>query len=99
MTMVSRPSYSLVSFRDPSIREQDAYQDKDPSPPRVVAYAAHMANAPSKDTTESASQGSAAEEQRNAVLSLLSLVPHTQVVNYTWEQARFCHTEAVMVSS
>ena len=79
----------MVKVLDPIFTNQN----EDPSPASVVSNAAHMTDTPGQDTTESAGQRSATEEQRDPVLSLLTLVPHTQIIHNTREQTTFCDTK------
>lgn len=57
-----------------------------------------MRNTPSKDTTEGAGKGRAAEEERDTILAFIALVPHREVVDDAGEQARFRDTQAMLVS-
>jgi hypothetical protein len=53
-----------------------------------------MSNSPCQDTSKSTCQRRATEEQRDAILPLISLVPHGKVVYNAWKQARLCHSKA-----
>ena len=70
------------------------YDDENPPPSSVVAYSAHVADSPCKDSTKSSSKRCAAEEERDAILAFIALVPVAQVEHHTWEQPRLCDTES-----
>lgn len=48
---------------------------------------------PSEDSTKSTSQRSSTEEQRNAIVLLIPLIPHGQIKHYTGEQSTLGDTQ------
>lgn len=75
ITIVRRPSCNTVSQTIPS-NTTLTYQNEYPSPTRISTNVPHVRNTPSKNATKSSGQGSTAEEERNAVLAFIALVPH-----------------------
>lgn len=55
-----------------------------------------MRDTPCEDTAKRARQGSAAEEERNAILALSPLIPHTQVKYDTGKKSTLCHTKTIL---
>jgi hypothetical protein len=62
----------------------------------VTTNVSHVRNPIGKDTTESSSKRGAAKEKTYAVLSLISLIPHTQVVDNARKQTGFSDTQAIL---
>jgi hypothetical protein len=55
---------------------------------------AHVSNSPCQYTAKRSCQTCAAEEEGDAVLALVSLIPHAQVINNAREKPRLCYTKA-----
>lgn len=68
------------------------YQDEDP-PPAIIPNNSHVPNSVREEATESARQGRAREEERDAVLSLAPLVPHGEVVYHAGKESTLGDTE------
>lgn len=72
---------------------QGAFEDEDPAPTEVTAHAAHLADGRGKQTTESAGQGSGGKEESESLLSLGTLIPHSQEVEAAGEHAALEDTQ------
>lgn len=68
-----------------ALKAANTYQNEDPAPSVVATDSAHVSNTPCKNATECSCQTGTAEEEGDAILSLVSLIPHAQVVNNSWE--------------
>lgn len=67
---------------------QESFEDEDPSPPIFPHNAAHEADSVRENATERPGQRGSAEEERYTELAFSSLVPHGEIVNNAWEEAR-----------
>ena len=76
-----------------------AYQNEDPAPAMIPSYIPHMCNAVRENTTEGSGKGSATEEKRYSILTLISLIPHGKIVDNSREETRLSHTQASMGQS
>ena len=71
----------------------DTLEDEDPSPAAVATHVVHLANAVRQQTAESSGKRGGREEERVALLGLISPVPHAEEVEATGEHAALEETK------